>query len=93
MPHRYAYDSRPGPNWRSRSVVTLAIGRWKMRNGQFVKVKKLLQLPYIESATKKPKTHDVWLGKCECCNSVMTWNANGTYAASGRHAFDIIKAA
>ena len=73
--------------------MTLTAGRWKMRNGKIAIVKKLLEIPYVEQATGKPKKYPVWLGQCECCKSSMSWNANGTHAPIGRHPFDIIGAA
>lgn len=90
MPPRYEYDSRPGGDWKSRAAIILAAGRWKMRNGQIAIVTEELKLPYTEAATHKAKFFHCWKGACECCHAPMTWNTNGTFAAVGRHPFDII---
>lgn len=90
MPPRYAYDSRPGGDWKSRAAVILGPGRWKMRNGNIAIVKEELKIPYVEAATKKNRIFLCWKGECECCRSPMTWNTNGAFAAAGRHNFDIM---
>lgn len=78
------------PNWKDRSTIVMAPGLWMMRNGSVARVKKQLQLPYTETATKAKKVFLVWSGNCECCNSYLTWNENGTHAANGMHPFDIV---
>jgi hypothetical protein len=91
MPPKYRdTGGHDAPNWRSRAVIVLAAGRWKMRNGQIAIVTEELKLPYINGATKKMANFICWKGACECCNAPMTWNTNGTFAAAGSHPFDII---
>lgn len=91
MPPRYRdTGGHDAPSWQSRAAIILAPGRWKMRNGQIAIVTDELQLPYVEAATKKNKRFICYKGACECCNAPMTWNTNGTFAASGIHDFDII---
>lgn len=72
-------------DWALRSVLNIAPGEWCMRNGHTAKVEKLLQLPYGEG-----KHFPVWKGICVDCNEPKTWNINGTYAAVGKHALDIV---
>jgi len=81
------------PNWDCRSVLAPAVGRYQMRNGSFAQVLRTYTIPFIDGMTGKPKKFIVWQGRCECCDSVLSWNANGTYAAIGLHEFDLVAAA
>lgn len=76
------------PTYGARSALEIAPGLWRMRNGHTARVEKLLQLPY-----GKGKLFPVWKGLCVECNEPKTWNINGTYAAVGKHALDILGAA
>lgn len=76
------------PDFMVRSVLVIAPGKWRMRNGHTAVVKKLLELPY-KSGTRS-RMFPVWSGRCLECNCGMTWNINGTYAAVGKSPYDIL---
>ena len=76
------------PDFWNRSALTLAPGLWRMRNGHTARVEKRLDLPY--KVGTKHKTFPVWKGVCIECNEPRTWNVNGTYAAVGKHGYDIM---
>lgn len=77
-------DKQP-TDWKNRSALNIAPGLWKMRNGHIAKIIGTLKLPYGVG-----KFFPVWKGVCVECNDPKTWNLNGTYAAVGKHANDII---
>lgn len=56
-----------------------------MRNGHTARIDEMLHLPYGDN-----KKFHVWKGICLDCAEHKTWNVNGTYAAFGRHALDIL---
>lgn len=76
------------PNFKSRSILQIAQGLWQMRNGHTARVESLLQLPYGDG-----KKFPVWKGKCVECGEHRTWNINGTYAAHGKHPYDLMRPA
>lgn len=51
-------------------------------------IEKILQLPYGDG-----KSFPVWKGVCVECNEPRTWNINGTYAAVGKHGYDLLSRA
>lgn len=77
-------------DWQNRSSLTIVPGLWRMRNGHTAKVIKRIDLPYIETATKKPKVYPIWKGVCIECEEARTWNVNGTYSPVGKHGYDLL---
>lgn len=78
------------PDWKNRSVLTIAPGRWEMRNGHIAIVTHQKILRYGE---KQEKAFPIWVGRCTDCNAPCTWNMNGTYAAVGKHGNDLLRGA
>lgn len=84
------------PTWRYRSVLSLHVGRWRMRNGHTADVQRKKVLTYLSGQTdnaeqpRKERSFTVWYGLCVECNEPLGFNANGTYAAVGTHGNDII---
>jgi hypothetical protein len=78
------------PGWDLRSALTIKAGRWRMRNGDVALVSKLINLAYESASFKGKRDFPVWKGSLECCGTPMTWNVNGTYAAVGKHEFDLL---
>lgn len=76
------------PDFLARSVLSIKEGEWRMRNGHTAQVLGLLNLPYKDGAVSK--NFPVWKGRCVECNEPRTWNINGTYAAVGKHGYDIV---
>ena len=79
------------PDFTSRSALAIAPGRWRMRNGHIAQITHQKWLEY-ESAGKNA-VFPIWFGRCIECNEHCTWNLNGTCAAVGKHAYDILVAA
>lgn len=75
------------PDWSIRSVLTIAPGRWEMRSGHTALVTHQKILKYGD---KQDKSFPIWVGHCIDCNAPLTWNINGTFAAVGKHANDIV---
>lgn len=78
------------PTWHSRSTLSPDIGFWRQRNGNVVQITKKLALQC--QGPRGKAIFPCWFGHCTCCKTPCTWNINGTYAAVGTHAFDIIEA-
>lgn len=81
------------PDWDVRSVMQLAPGRYRMRNGHTAIVLHPQSFPSKRISDGKAVSFVVWFGRCEECGEGCSWNANGTYAANGRHGYDIVGAA
>lgn len=77
------------PDFRRRSKLELHPGCWKMRNGHVAEISRAIPLTFND-ALGKPQIFPVWFGKCLDCSEHKTWNINGTYAANGEHANDIV---
>jgi len=73
-------------HWKTQSALVIAPGKWTLRNGAVAIVTKILQLPYGDP----PKMFPVAFGTAG--DVPLTWNMNGTFAAAGRHQYDIVKA-
>lgn len=73
------------PDFKNRSALQISPGLWRMRNGHTAEVLRAQNLPYGDG-----KQFPIWVGKCSDCSEPKTWNLNGTYAAVGKHANDII---
>lgn len=76
------------PDFSVRSVLQLAPGDWRMRNGHTARIDRKIDLPYQKG--KKTLYFPIWAGNCVECGEGRTWNINGTYAAVGKHPFDIV---
>lgn len=87
------------PDWDCRSVLTLSAGsRFLMRNGHTaeIRVSKTFDLASGQTdnpdCPRKDRKFVVWYGRCVECNEPLGWNANGTYAAVGKHPLDLVEA-
>jgi hypothetical protein len=60
-----------------------------MRGGSLCEITKRLELQY-QGPFNGTRSFPVWKGRCLCCGTPHTWNINGTYAAVGKHDFDIV---
>lgn len=76
-------------DWRNRSSLQIAPGRWKMRNGHVAEITAGRDLHFVVSGEQK--RFPIWAGRCTECSDPMTWNANGTYAAVGKNPFDLME--
>lgn len=82
--------TRDYPDWDVRSAITLCCGRWTMRNGHTAIVLRSQAFDARKIVDGAPVKFIVWFGRSEQCNEGCSWNANGTYAANGKHQLDII---
>lgn len=82
-------DDQPN-DWKLRSALDIVPGLWRMRNGHTAKVEKRIDIPYVETATGKPKVYPIWKGICVECAEPRTWNVNGTYSPVGKHGYDLL---
>ncbi len=82
--------TRDAPDWDVRSALTLSPGRWRMRNGHHAVIERSQSFDCRRIADGSPTKHVVWFGRCEECGEGCSWNSNGTYAANGKHSFDIL---
>lgn len=78
------------PDGSARSALQLQAGDWLMRNGHTARLERLVQLHYSCPRTGEPKSYPIWRGSCVECETPMTWNLNGCYAAHGKHRSDIV---
>lgn len=85
LPFRIADET---PDFMARSVLEIAPGKWRMRNGHIAHITGRKNLRY--TAGGKEKDFPIWVGDCLTCNEHKTWNIGGAYAACGRHALDIV---
>lgn len=76
------------PDFMARSVLEIAPGKWRMRNGHIAHIAHQKNLAYTVGG--KSKMFPIWVGDCLNCKERKAWNINGTYAACGRHALDIV---
>lgn len=79
------------PDYAVRSALVVECGLWQMRNGHIARVEKRIDIPYESGG--KACLFPVWKGRCLECNDPLTWNINGTYAAIGKHPFDLVRPA
>lgn len=78
------------PEEQRISLLKLAPGDWRMRNGHIARLEKQVNLHYADPRTGGPRSYPIWRGECVNCRTPMTWNINGCYAAAGKHRNDII---
>lgn len=78
-------------DWASRSTVDVSPGVYRMRNGHRARVRYKQTFHAFTAETRERTTAIFWFGKCINCGEGCSWNANGTYAANGRHGFDLIE--
>ena len=83
------FDDRP--DWDVRSALKIAPGDWSQRNGHTAVITHQKLLEYETSGQRK--VFPIWVGRCVECETPCTWNINGTYAAVGRHDFDLLRPA
>lgn len=76
-------------DWKARSGPVISPGFWRQRNGHTAAIARLKFLEYV--IRDERKTFPVWVGRCVECETPCTWNINGTYAAAGRHDFDLME--
>jgi len=76
------------PDWDLRSALQIAPGEWRQRNGHVAHITHQKILEYQSEGKKKH--FPIWIGRCVDCETPCTWNINGTYAAVGKHDFDLI---
>jgi hypothetical protein len=67
---------------------SLSPGLWRRRDGGVVEITHKLSLPCTGPHGRF--VHEVWAGRCLCCNAKCTWELDGRYAAVGTHDFDLI---
>lgn len=77
------------PDFKNRSALTISPGLWVMRCGHTAQIDKLDYIRYVISGQEK--RFPIWKGMCVECNESKTWNENGTYAANGKHQYDILR--
>lgn len=80
------------PDWDVRSALAISLGRYRMRNGHTALVLRSQAFPSKRISDGKEIPFVVWFGRCEECGEGCSWNANGTYAANGKHQNDIVGA-
>ena len=88
-----AFAPRPNedaPDFRSRSILNVGPGKWLQRNGHTAEITHQRVAEYQSEGKKKAFPY--WVGRCVECETPCTWNLNGTYAAIGKHEFDLLEA-
>jgi len=84
-------DDWDAPDWGVRSVIDVKPGKYRMRNGHIARVRYFQRFRALTVGDRKPTDVIFWFGKCMNCGEGCSWNANGTYAANGKHNFDLIE--
>lgn len=78
------------PDWTNRAAHVIEPGQhYLMRNGHTAEIRVKKILTYGEGKSKRNFT--IWYGRCVECNEPYGWNANGTYAAVGKHPLDLLR--